>query len=241
MENKVSVITVVYNDENGIEGTIESVLSQIYKNIEFIVIDGNSNDNTYHIINKYRDKIDILVSENDRGIYDAMNKGIENASGDWIIFMNSGDMFYDKDVLNNIFQYSHAEHDCIYSDVSFFGEKEYIIETDINKVRINHQALLYRKGLHEEYGKYLVSKKVTISDYLFFNKISTKNWFKTDNIIAKCNNWGVSSNTSHYYQKLGVDLMFNRRSKITIAALLLLFPIYRKIRILMFVFRSKNR
>ena len=87
----ITIITVVLNDKENIEKTILSVLNQNYKNIQYIVIDGKSEDGTIKIIQKYIDKIDIFKSENDKGIYDAFNKGLDLANGDLIGFVNSGD------------------------------------------------------------------------------------------------------------------------------------------------------
>lgn len=101
---KVTIITISYNAVNEIEKTIISVLDQTYTEKEYIIIDGKSNDGTTEIISEYRDKIDIIVSEKDSGIYDAMNKGIGLASGDWIIFMNAGDCFADNNVIERIFR-----------------------------------------------------------------------------------------------------------------------------------------
>lgn len=97
-ENKyiLSIVTVVYNDFKNIEKTLKSVNKIKCSKIQYIVIDGGSNDGTFDIINKYRPIIDILISEKDNGIYDAMNKGLKHALGDTIIFMNGGDIFYDK-------------------------------------------------------------------------------------------------------------------------------------------------
>jgi len=100
----ISVITVVYNDVKTIEKTILNVLNQSYSNLEYVIIDGNSTDGTVDIINKYRDRISYFVSEPDKGIYDAMNKGIRAASGEWINFMNSGDWFYNLDTVAELFQ-----------------------------------------------------------------------------------------------------------------------------------------
>lgn len=96
---KVTVITVSYNAESCIEKTITSVLNQSYPDIEYIVIDGGSTDGTMPIVRKYEEQICQVVSEPDNGIYDAMNKGVDRASGDWIIFMNCGDSFYDDSVV----------------------------------------------------------------------------------------------------------------------------------------------
>ena len=93
---KISIITVVYNGKDTLAQTIESVISQDYANIEYIIIDGNSTDGTQGIIKEYGHRISYWMSEPDRGIYDAMNKGIEYASGDVIAFINSGDTYEDN-------------------------------------------------------------------------------------------------------------------------------------------------
>lgn len=95
----VSVITVTYNAEEFIERTIKSVITQSYDSIEYVIIDGKSKDKTLDIIKKYQNKVDILVSEPDKGLYDAMNKSINTATGDYIVFMNAGDCFAATDTL----------------------------------------------------------------------------------------------------------------------------------------------
>lgn len=96
---KFSVITVCRNAEKTLERTIQSVLAQIYPNKEFIVIDGASSDGTRDILEKYHAAIDVIVSAPDKGIYDAMNKGVSRATGDYVIFINADDYFYDENVL----------------------------------------------------------------------------------------------------------------------------------------------
>lgn len=98
----ISIITVVYNAKNLLEKTIKSVFSQSYINIEYIIIDGASSDGTVDIIKKYENKISYWVSEEDNGIYDAMNKGIKMAKGDGLIFMNAGDYFVGDMLTNNV-------------------------------------------------------------------------------------------------------------------------------------------
>ena len=103
MENNkplISIITVVYNGEKFLEKTIQSVINQTYKNIEYIIIDGGSTDGTVDIIKKYEEQIDYWVSERDGGIYDAMNKGIDKANGVGLLFLNAGDYFVGE-VLNS--------------------------------------------------------------------------------------------------------------------------------------------
>jgi glycosyltransferase involved in cell wall biosynthesis len=104
MEPKISltIITVTYNCEANLENTIRSIKNQNDKNYEYIIIDGASSDKTLEIIEKYKDSIDQLISEKDDGIYDAMNKGVTLASGEWILFMNSGDTFANNDVLSTV-------------------------------------------------------------------------------------------------------------------------------------------
>ena len=100
----LTIITIVYNRVKDIEYTLKSITEQTYKNIEYIVIDGNSNDGTLDIIQKYLDKINHLVSEKDNGIYDAMNKGLRLATGDYVLFINGGDNLHQKNTIENIFQ-----------------------------------------------------------------------------------------------------------------------------------------
>jgi glycosyltransferase involved in cell wall biosynthesis len=107
---KISIVTVVYNGFSFIESTILSVINQNYSNFEYIIIDGKSLDGTVDVIKKYESKLSYWKSEKDEGIYDAMNKGIDIASGDWIIFMNCGDFFHNNDVLNKIF-FEHIADD----------------------------------------------------------------------------------------------------------------------------------
>lgn len=115
---RVTVVTVVFNGAAELEKTILSVINQSYKNLEYIVIDGGSTDGTIDIIKKYDNKIACWISEHDKGIYDAMNKGITLASGNWINFMNSGDVFAHDDVVKTIFKRRYTrEQPVIYGDV----------------------------------------------------------------------------------------------------------------------------
>lgn len=96
---RFSIITVTFNAEKVIEETIQSVITQTYKNYEYIIIDGASKDNTLSVIDKYKDMISNVVSEPDKGLYDAMNKGIASATGDYLCFLNAGDSFHEDDTL----------------------------------------------------------------------------------------------------------------------------------------------
>lgn len=100
----ITIVTVVYNDVYHIENTMLSVINQTYPNIQYIIIDGGSTDGTVDVIKKYEDKISYWVSEPDKGIYDAMNKGLEKVTGEWVNFMNSGDSFFCNKTLNQLFE-----------------------------------------------------------------------------------------------------------------------------------------
>lgn len=97
---KISVITVCRNAQGLIEDTIQSVITQTYHNVEYIIIDGESTDRTLSVIEPYKDRIHTLVSEPDKGIYDAMNKGLDRATGDYVCFLNAGDCFHEDDTLS---------------------------------------------------------------------------------------------------------------------------------------------
>ena len=119
---KFSVITVCYNAEATIEDTIQSVISQTYHHVEYIIVDGASKDRTMDIVNRYRERIAIVVSERDKGLYDAMNKGIGPATGDYLCFLNAGDSFHEDDTLQ---QMVHSIHTPQLPDV-LYGETELV-------------------------------------------------------------------------------------------------------------------
>lgn len=116
---KISVITISYNAVNGIERTLLSVIAQKNADFEYIVIDGNSNDGTQNIINQYKSKISVYISEDDTGIYNAMNKGIDHATGDYCIFMNAGDRFASNDVLYQFIKVADGKPE-VYNGNTFY-------------------------------------------------------------------------------------------------------------------------
>jgi glycosyltransferase involved in cell wall biosynthesis len=151
----ISVITVVFNGETTLEGTIESVLSQTYPNIQYIVVDGGSKDRSLEIIHSYKERIDRWVSEPDKGIYDAMNKGVAMATGEWIIFMNAGDCFYSPMAISDIFLGSAFKgSDIIYGDCDLLyanGDRRVLKAGDVRHLWkgmiCSHQSLFARRSL----------------------------------------------------------------------------------------------
>ncbi len=118
----LSIITITYNAEQFLERTIQSILAQTDQNFEYIIIDGKSTDGTLQIAEKYKNRVNKLISEPDKGLYDAMNKGLKNAKGDFIWFMNAGDEINDKDAVKRIFQFVTDKIDVLYGDTFFVNE-----------------------------------------------------------------------------------------------------------------------
>lgn len=198
---KISIITVCYNAENEIEKTMKSVLNQTYMDLEYIIVDGASTDSTLlkikSISKDYPTVIVKVYSEPDKGIYDAMNKGIKASSGEWLCMMNAGDVFTNENVLTEVFSNSIPENiSFLYSDfykaTSF--DKYFRVHTcceEHNKVLV-HQSTIYKRSLHEEHGYYAVTPKLIVSDYLFFLRIPVEQTMKVNTVIAKYEGGGVS-------------------------------------------------
>jgi glycosyltransferase involved in cell wall biosynthesis len=205
----ITVITITYNAEKTIEETILSVINQTYENKEYIIIDGCSTDSTIDIIKKYKDKINCWISESDNGIYNAMNKGIDLAHGNYINFMNSGDVFSDLNVLANIFSSEHRAF--IYSDFyvnKIYGLKKY--NASYKNGVIMHQSVIYRKDLHKRYGYYIESNPITISDYIFFLSIPENLVEKINIPISTNSEAGASSSINGWIKKIYFDYVYGR-------------------------------
>jgi len=160
---KISIITVVYNNVRDIEYTIRSVVGQTYPSIEYIIIDGASTDGTLDVIEHYKEHITMLISEKDKGIYDAMNKGLAAATGDYVLFLNSGDELFDKDTIQYVVD-KGKDADIIYGETKLVDEQRRIIGDRRHKVpktfnwksfrygmNICHQAIYIRRSIVEPY------------------------------------------------------------------------------------------
>jgi len=140
---KVSLITIAYNSAATIEDTIKSIVAQEYSNIEYIIIDGGSTDNTLSIIEKYKESISTIISEPDKGIYDAMNKGVQNATGDLVGILNSDDIYADNKVVSNIVE-AIGNKDSIYADLV------YVDRDNTDKVTRYWKSGKYRRGIFKK-------------------------------------------------------------------------------------------
>lgn len=177
MSPKVSIITVCFNSAKTIGDTIESVLSQDYPDIEYIVIDGGSSDETVSIVNEYSDRISTIVSERDRGIYDAMNKGVAHATGDIVGMLNSDDVYINKHAVSDLIREMQKKNtDSVYADlvivdpldlnkVMRYYDSSYFTP---NKFRFGwmpaHPTFFVRRSLYDKVGPYSLDYKIS-ADY----------------------------------------------------------------------------
>ena len=184
---KVSIITVAFNSEKTIEKTIQSILSQDYKNIEYLIIDGKSTDNTNEICNKYKNNISKIVSEKDRGIYDAMNKGIQLATGDIIGILNSDDWYANNHVISDVVTTMQKHNaDALYGDLIYVDEKNihrtkrYWKSGKFNKRKFKfgwmppHPTVFIKKSLYEKYGLFNLTLQ-SAADYELMLRYFYKN------------------------------------------------------------------
>lgn len=175
---KLSIITINYNNSDGLRNTIQSIISQTYTDFEYLVIDGNSADESKNIIEKYTDRIDYWVSEPDNGVYNAMNKGIIKARGEYLLFINSGDTLYDDAVLEKVFSHN-PDKDLVYGDLHrVFPDGRTDIAAMPDHVDINHMftstlchpVTFIKRDLFQKYGLYREDLKI-VSDWAFFFKV----------------------------------------------------------------------
>jgi len=146
MSNKISVITVVFNDVSHIRETMDSFFSQTWQEKEYIVIDGGSTDGTVEIIKEYADRLAYWCSETDAGIYDAMNKGIEHATGDWINFLNSGDYFSDAHSLSELIAGGGGSADVIFGNSIEINANHQIAIEAADEIKLMEYTPIYRHG-----------------------------------------------------------------------------------------------
>lgn len=160
---KLSIITVNLNNAIGLKKTIESVIKQNFSDYEYIVIDGASTDGSVYVINQFKDKINYWISEPDKGIYNAQNKGIEKAIGEYCLFLNSGDLLLDANVLINVFQ-NDADEDLLYgegifekndSEISYkYPDENNISFRFLMNTSLCHPSIFFKRKLFEIYGYY---------------------------------------------------------------------------------------
>lgn len=225
MQNpKISVVTIAYNCENEIEDTIKSVITQSYPNKEYLIIDGASTDNTMAVVNHYKDKIDVIVSEPDKGRSDAFNKGIQRASGDYIVMMNAGDLLTD-DALEQFAQHFEPGYDVIKGSTIRWNPdsgKKYreLPVIHYSNIPFNflvcHQSTYISKAAYEKYGGYLEDFRVAMDLELMlrYTRLGAR-FHSIDADLAIFRMGGISqTSVSRRYYEMRQSLVLNGRNKV---------------------------
>ena len=203
---RISIITVNYNHLEGVKRTMESVLGQTYQELEYIVIDGGSTDGSREYIHEHASRLSYWVSEPDNGLYDAMNKGITKASGEYVLFLNSGDSFSAKDVLAEIFEKGEQIADLIIGRQYHIrngrrSARRHIYKDEINERflisnTLPHQATFIKRSLLQKVGGYDCDYRI-VADWVFWNEAIVKHHASVECIstfVAEMEEEGLSSN-----------------------------------------------
>jgi glycosyltransferase involved in cell wall biosynthesis len=212
----LSIITINFNNAIGLEKTINSVAIQTFNDYEYIIIDGGSSDESVNVIKKYS-RVNNWVSEKDNGIYDAMNKGILKAQGEYLLFLNSGDFLIDSKSLENVFSMNYSQ-DIIYGDMKInWGNNHSTIGHMPKKITLEHMikdtvwhpVSFIKKELFEKWGLYNTDYKIVADYEFFFRTIIAKNatTFHCEIPITEYNVEGVSSLPANKQRELEERLL----------------------------------
>jgi glycosyltransferase involved in cell wall biosynthesis len=197
---KISIVTITYNNAGELPATIESVLAQTYPDLEYIVIDGASKDKSAQIVRSYQDRIAHWVSEPDKSRYDAMNKGAAAATGEWVLFMNAGDVFSDKDVVTDMFRQPQEDADLLYGHVlrryPAEGIERFVRARSADALPLQmpccHQSLFTRHTLlvrHPFMAEFPISSD---HEFLLWAKNSGARFKRQDRVVSIFTKGGVS-------------------------------------------------
>ncbi|UOQ67218.1 glycosyltransferase family 2 protein [Hymenobacter volaticus] len=221
MSKLLSIITVNYNDKQGLEKTIKSVLGQVEAEYEFLLLDGGSTDGSLQVIEAYAPQLTYWVSEKDRGVYDAMNKGIAKATGQYLMFLNGGDCLSSPTVLQEsaALLTQRPAIDILYGDVHAVGYAEgrvrwrYPCELTLGffkNLTLNHQASFIKASLFNEIGLYSEEYKIA-SDYLFFLQcmLQSKVYAHMPAAIVEYDSNGMSAAENYKSYKLEMQTIWD--------------------------------
>jgi len=240
---KISLITVTYNAESTISRCIESVIAQSYPNLEYIIVDGGSTDNTLRIISGYKNNIDILITEPDHGIYDAMNKGIRMASGNVTGTLNADDFFADQEVLSAVAQaFSSSDTEIIYGNLDYINSAGKITRKwkshACGKNSFNrgfmppHPTFYCKRILFDKYGFYSLEYG-SAGDYelmaRFLHKWQVRSFY-LNKVMVKMQVGGISnSNLMNRFKAWSFDLKAMRKNNVFLPVLAIVLKPLRKI------------
>lgn len=243
---KVTIITVVYNAEKHLRNCIESVLVQNYPNIEYILIDGNSTDRSFQIAQEYQDRIAVLISEPDRGMYDALNKGIALATGEVIGILNADDLLADEAVITKVVElFQQRKVDAVYGDL------DYVAQNDVSKIQRKwramkakpkdlalgwmpaHPTLYIKAAVFKQFGGYKLNYGSAADyelmlRYLYKHKVTTAH---LPVLMVKMRNGGMSNQSlKHRYAALLNDYAALKHNDVPLPVFALLLKKLRKIK-----------
>jgi glycosyltransferase involved in cell wall biosynthesis len=180
IQPKLSIITVNYNDAKGLEKTIQSVIAQTYQNFDYLIVDGDSNDGSKIVAERYQANIDYYISEPDTGIYHAMNKGIKASKGEYLLFLNSGDVLNGNTAVNDFVNHIDFGGDIIYGDYKFkTGGKVYpdnLTPLFFVRTSLPHQSTFFNRVVFDKMGLYDERYKI-VADRAFYIKCFLNNQF----------------------------------------------------------------
>lgn len=235
---KVSVITVTLNCGTTVERTIQSVLEQRGVDFEYIVVDGASSDDTLDILQRYKSQFAALVSEPDHGIYDAMNKAILLSNGGYLLFMNAGDIFADRQSLLQLA--SMIDKEAVEEQVVCGG---WLVQTkrglivskipDLPRGLFNHQAILYSRSIHAWHGRYVCAQGLSAADFLFFRTLQASSrvtFHATGRAVAVIDPFGISAGLQTYLQRTLVNMLCGFEGRYLGAAKLVIHPTYNRLK-----------
>ena len=202
----ITVVTVVYNAESTLEQTILSVINQTYNNVEYILVDDASTDGTLDIIKKYEDKIDYWISEPDKGIYDAMNKGVNLASGDYIALLNADD-WYELDVCKTVVNEIQKKKFDVYHAVGRFIDKQNYVqrifacnERELHRWCLVHETCFVRKGIYTDFKYDILYKSAADYDFLCRIYKSGASFHLIEKVFLNFRDGGMSSTFTGTYE-----------------------------------------
>lgn len=236
MSPKISIITVVYNGEKVLQRTIDSILNQNFRDIEYIIIDGNSKDATKEIIEKNKNVISKWISEPDKGLYDAMNKGLRMASGDYVLFLNAGDQFYENTTLSKIFNFD-PDADVYYGETMIVDESGREIglrrlkapevlkwSSLINGMLVCHQSFIMCRKLAPEYDlrfkiaadyawmlECLKRSRTIVNSHLIISRFLEGGLNKSNILTALKERFGVMAKHYGYLKTIGMHVLIGGR------------------------------
>jgi glycosyltransferase involved in cell wall biosynthesis len=224
---KLSIITINFNNKYGLEKTFDSIFQQTFQDFEYLVIDGGSTDGSIDLIKSHSDKINFWVAENDSGVYNAMNKGIKKATGEYINFMNSGDFFYEKNTLDKVIPYLNEDKAVLCGDTESYKNEQFVTNflapkevtfSHFFKEGLYHQSTFIKRDLFYKYFFYNENYKICSDWELFIYSLCLKNesYQRLDFFICKYDLGGISADSKY------IELHQQERKRV----LNLYFPVF---------------